>query len=364
MEAWREPQERIVLLVDLDYFYAQCEEIRHPELKGKPVAVCIFSGRTENSGAVSTSNYQARKLGIRSGLPIIAAKRMASQDTVFLRADMDYYEAVSTRIMSLLRTFSPVMEQASVDEAYLEFRGISYGEAAERGRELKEAVLRTEGLTCSIGIGPNKLIAKMAAGRSKPDGLTVVRPEETDAFLSALPAGDLFGVGKVTETRLKEMGIETVAQLRSAPLSKLQQTFGTGMGLWLYNASRGVDDSPVAEKRREQYGRIVTLKEDTRDRDILIAEASRLVPEITSMVEGDRQLFKTVSFIGILEDLSIRTKNRTLQDYTSSAEVIIQIIPSLVDSFLSEHGGKIRRLGIKVSNLTEMKQQKSLMDFG
>jgi len=356
-------EDRIVLLIDLDYFYAQCEEIRHPEFRGRPVAVCIYSGRTENSGAVSTANYEARRIGIRSGIPIIAARRMATQDTVFLKADLDYYDAVSMRLMSLLRMFSQKMEQASVDEAYLELRGKSYEEAEEIARQIKELIRKSEGLTCSIGIGKNKLIAKMASGVNKPDGLTVVRPEEVDTFLLSKKPGDLYGVGKVTESKLSEMGIETIAQLRDAPLSRLQSVFGSSMGLWLYNASRGIDDSPVEERKREQYGRIVTLKENTRDRDTLIQEASRLVPEVISMVQEDRQQFRTLSFIGILEDLSIRTKNRTLNEPTDNAQDVYAVLPQLIDSFLSEHTALIRRIGIKVSNLSEKKGQKKLLDF-
>ncbi len=357
--------ERTILHVDLDYFYAQCEEIRNPSLKGRPVAVCIYSGRTEDSGAVSTSNYEARKLGIKSGMPIAFAKRNASADTVFLRADLGHYDTVSERIMNFLHTFSPVMEQASIDEAYLDLTGIvsSFGDAADAARRIKEGLLAGEGLTCSIGIGPNKLIAKMAAGVNKPDGLTVIRDDQVEDFLSPMPVGRLFGVGKVTEKKLNEEGIETIGQLRDRTAPDTRRMFGSGMGGWLYNASRGIDEEPVMERKREQYGRIVTLKEDTRDSGILLEGARTLLQDVVEMVRKDGQAFKTVTFIGIMDDLSTRTKNRSMQEYTDELEPCMRMMPQLIDEFLSEHSRSIRRMGVKVSNLGEKKGQKMLSDF-
>ncbi len=357
--------ERIVLHVDLDCFYAQCEELRKPELKGRPVAVCIYSGRTEDSGAVSTSNYEARRLGIKSGMPIAFAKRNASADTAFLRADLEHYDMVSMRIMALLRTFTPVMEQASVDEAYLDVTGIApgYGEATAIGQRIKETLLGNESLTCSIGIGPNKLIAKMAAGVDKPDGLTVITPDLIEPFLSPMPVGQLFGVGKVTEKKLNEEGIETIGQLREMPLAELVKRFGQGMASWLYGASRGIDDTEVVERKREQYGRIVTLKEDTRDRAVLLETARQLMSDVVGMARQDGQAFKTVTFIGIMDDLSTRTKNRSLPEFVDDLDSCMRVMPLLVDEFLGEHSRNLRRMGVKVSNLGERKGQKMLSDF-
>lgn len=357
--------ERIVLHVDLDCFYAQCEELRKPEIRGKPVAVCIYSGRTEDSGAVSTSNYPARKLGIKSGMPIAFAKRSASADTVFLRADLDYYDAVSMRIMSVLKGFAPAMEQASVDEAYLELTGTvgNYEEAAAKAAAIKEAIMAAEHLTCSIGIGPNKLISKMAAGVNKPDGMTVITPEQVDSFLSPMPVGELFGVGKVTRQKLNDEGVETVQELRELPMEELRRLFGPGMGSWLYNASRGVDDETVEERKREQYGRIATLKEDTRDPKILSDTACTLLSDVMEMVRKDGQAFKTLTFIGIMDDMSTRSKNRSFPEYTDDLELCRRTLPQLITEFLAEHGRNLRRMGVKVSNLGENRGQKMLSDF-
>lgn len=351
--------------VDLDYFYAQCEELRNPDLKGKPTVVCIYSGRTEDSGAVSTSNYEARKLGIKSGLPIVAAKRMANSDTKFIHADLDYYDEVSERIMTILRTFVNVMEQASVDEAYLEFTGVleNFEQARQKAIVLKAEIMAREGLTCSVGIGPNKLISKMAAGVIKPDGLTVINEEDVQPFLDQMEVGKLFGVGRVTEGKLNDMEVQTVSDLRSLELRQLQQAFGGSMGSWLYNASRGIDTEQVKERKREQYGRIITLKEDTRDSNILAERASALMVEVAAMADREGLSFRTISFTGIMEDLSSKTKNRSLPDYTSDVELSRRVLMHLIDEFLAEHAGKLRRMGVKISNLSEKKGQKSLADF-
>ncbi|MEM3851885.1 MAG: DNA polymerase IV [Methanomassiliicoccales archaeon] len=356
-------RKRIVFHVDLDYFYAQCEQVRKPELRDKPVAVCIYSGRTEDSGAVSTANYAARALGVKSGLPIIVAKRIAAGRVEFIKADLDYYESVSMRIMAILRSCSSIFEQASVDEAYIEMHDISYGKAVAIAEDIKKKILEAERLTCSVGIGSNKLMAKMAAGFRKPDGLTLVREEENEKFLEDMQVGDIFGVGKVTEAKLNEMGIHTVSELRSMDLYTLQSKFGSSMGIWLYNASRGIDDEAVKERQREQYGKIVTLKSDTRDANTILSAANEMADEVATMVRADNQMFKTVSFIGILEDLSIRSKNKTLQEFADSGEAISGVMGELVERFLSEHEGKLRRIGIKVSNLSERKMQKKLWDF-
>ena len=175
------PQARIVMLVDLDYFFAQIEEIRNPALKSKPVVVGMYSGRTEDSGAVSTSNYLARKCNVKSGIPLfLAKKRLEGTDAVFLPVDYDYYQQVSDRIMAILRGYADTLEQAGIDEAYLDVTKKalgSYQEAETLAKEMKDAVKQKIGVTFSVGIGPNKLIAKIASDINKPDGVTIVRPE-------------------------------------------------------------------------------------------------------------------------------------------------------------------------------------------
>ena len=195
-------QARIIMLVDLDYFFAQCEELRNPSLKDKPVVVGMYSGRTEDSGAVSTANYLARKYGVKSGIPLfLAKKRLEGTDAVFLPVDYDYYQQISDRIMQILRGFPDAFEQVGIDEAYLDVTQRVHGSLDEAKRlvqQMKSAVKDQVGVTFSVGVGPNKLIAKIASDKQKPNGLTIVQPEEVEIFLSPLPVDNLLGVGRKT----------------------------------------------------------------------------------------------------------------------------------------------------------------------
>ncbi|MFQ5887527.1 MAG: DNA polymerase IV, partial [Candidatus Hydrothermarchaeales archaeon] len=204
---------RIILHIDMDYYYAAIEERENPDLKGKAVAVCMFTPRGEEGGAVTTANYEARKSGIHSGMSYSKAKKL-DPDAVFLPANFDFYWSISDRIMGILREYADNFEQVSVDEAFLDVSSkVKDFDGAKRlAVEIKKEVFNKEKLTCSIGIGPNKLIAKMASGVKKPDGLTAVRPEEVVDFLKPLGLTKLWGVGKKTEARLNEMGVSHVGE--------------------------------------------------------------------------------------------------------------------------------------------------------
>jgi len=234
-------QARIVMLVDLDYFYAQCEEIRKPSIKDKPVVICVFSGRTEDSGAVSTANYVARKYGIHSGIPISLAKKKlkdAKIEGIFLPVDPPFYKKISDKIMEILRDYSKHFEQVGIDEAYLDVTQktkANYIEAEDLARKIKKNVLTKEKLTCSIGVGPNKLVAKIAADVQKPNGLTVVRNHDLTSFMSPLPVCRLVGVGKKTEKKLETLNIRTVGQLSRFDIQRLIDIFGKKLGTYFHN---------------------------------------------------------------------------------------------------------------------------------
>jgi len=196
---------RIVMLADLDYFYAQVEERRDPSLIGRPVVVCVYSGRTEESGVVATANYSARGYGVRSGIPIaLAKKRLAGTDARFLPMEHERYKQVSERVMAILKRNADEFEQVGIDEAYLDVSGrvANFQEAERLARKIKDEVWGSESLTLSIGVGSNKVIAKIAADMNKPNGLTVVDDKDSKAFLSPLPVESLVGVGKKTADRM------------------------------------------------------------------------------------------------------------------------------------------------------------------
>ncbi|MDH7555698.1 MAG: DNA polymerase IV, partial [Candidatus Methanosuratincola sp.] len=239
---------RVILLADLDYFYSQAEELRNPSLRGKPVVVCVYSRRTEESGVVATANYEARRYGLRSGMPIaLAKKRLSGADPVFLPVDFAYYKEVSERVIRIIKEYSDQLEQVGLDEAYLDVsdRVEDYVEAEQLAKEIKRRVLQEAGLKLTVGAGPNKIIAKMASDAAKPDGLMVIRPEAVESFIGPLPVDKIPGVGKKTAERLERMGIKTVQDLARFDPVRLVDEFGESLGAYLHAASRGEDQDPV-----------------------------------------------------------------------------------------------------------------------
>jgi len=362
-------QARIVMLVDLDYFYAQCEERRNPSIKGKPVVVCVYSGRTEDSGAVSTANYVARKYGVKSGIPISLAKqKLKDVDAVFLPVDKEFYREVSDKIMEILRSHGDSFEQVGIDEAYLDVTQRTKGnhqEAEKLAETIKDDVLTRQQLTCSIGVGPNKLVAKIAADIQKPDGLTLVRPEEVESFLSPLPVRRLVGVGKKTEKKLETLGVRTVGQLARLDVQRLIEVFGRKLGTYFHNASLGIDDEPVQERSEpESVSRISTLKEDTRDLAVILDEAYRLCDEVHSRLFQQGLVYRSVSIYVVAGDLSVHSRSKTFENPTSDLETFRKTVKELYEKFLSESDVEARRVGVKVSNLTKKEElQKQITNF-
>ncbi len=305
---------RIILHVDMDYFFAQCEERERPEIKGKPVVVCVYSGRTEESGAVSTSNYEARRLGVKAGIPISRAKKLAPE-AVFLPVNMELYRSISDEVMEILRGYCDVLEKESVDEAFCDITGkvSDFEEAKLLALAIKEEIKQKTGLTCSTGVAPNKLVAKIASDFRKPDGLTAVKPEEVTRFMAPLKITDLTGVGKKTGERLNELGVKTIGELSTMPAEELIREFGQAKGAWLKQASQGIDYSEVEEREgTEQIGRITTLKQDTGELNVIRAAINQLSEDVHRKLEARKLGFKSVTFVAISTDFKIRTKTHTL----------------------------------------------------
>ena len=205
--------QRVIFHIDFDYFYAQCEELRSPELKTKPVAVCVYSDRGGESGAIATANYMARKFGVKSGMPIRFAKKRLEErpDSIFLPTDFDYYSDISEKAMKIIEGFADTFEYVGRDEAYLDVSKKTEGDfkkASHLAQQIKNTIREKVKLTCSIGISPNKLVSKIASDFKKPDGLTVVTPEKVEVFLEPLKIRDIPGIGKKTEERFNEMKLE------------------------------------------------------------------------------------------------------------------------------------------------------------
>ena len=362
-------QNRVIMLVDLDYFFAQCEELRNPALKTKPVVVGVYSGRTADSGAVSTANYVARKFGVKSGIPLfLAKKRLEGAEAVFLPVDHEFYEQISDRVMQALRGYADSFEQVGIDEAYLDvtqkIQG-SFEAATDLAQKMKNDVKNQVGITFSVGVGPNKLVAKIASENQKPDGLTVVKPEEVARFLSPLPVDRLIGVGRKTSAKMDSLGIKTIGDLANYDVSRLVQIFGKSLGVYFHNAANGVDNEPVQESgEAESISRISTLKENTRDLALILEKASQLIEDIHKELVQRGISFKQVGIIAIMTDLSARSRSQTLETPTKDKAILAKTVTALFEKFLDESELEIRRVGVKISNFAkEETEQKQLTSF-
>jgi len=359
----------VIFLADFDYFFAQCEELRNPAIKEKPVVVGVYSGRTEDSGAVSTSNYIARKYGVKSGLPLFMAKRkLEGTEAVFLPVDHEYYEQISNRIMNIFRKYASELEQVSVDEAYLDVSeqvGCSFGKARDYALTIKADVKAQVGISLTIGVGPNKLVAKIACDSQKPDGLTIVRSEQTKEFLAPLPINRLLGIGKKTAARMDQMGIKTIGDLAVYDCQRLIEGFGKVLGIYFHNAANGIDNEPVKEQgEAESISKIGTLKYDTHNLDFVLQKTDELIDVVFEEVSKKEYSFKTVSIYVVNVDLSGKSRSITLEQPVKDKETIRRNVRILFEKYLSESPLEIRRVGVKISGFSkEEPQQKSLMSF-
>jgi len=355
---------RIIAHIDMDAFYAAVEERHHPELRGRPVVVGADPKGGKGRGVVTAASYAARKYGIRSALPISrawrlaeAARRRGEPEAVFVRGDRALYREVSDRLMTIIAQGADAFEEASIDEAYVDLSSLGSMERSEaHARSLKEEIVEREGLTCSIGIGPNKLVAKIASDFRKPDGLTLVRPDEVQGFLDGLRIRVIPGIGPKTEAVLQEKGIRTVAELRSVELVKLREWFGKP-GEELYEKVRGHSDDPVSsEWERKSVGEQETFEEDTRDSVFVLGRAHALAGEVfRRFVAENFEAFRTVTVTVRFTGFVTVSRSRTSQTPASSVEQLQAEVRQLLEPFFDARenpkGKKIRLIGVRVEKL-------------
>ena len=359
---------RVIGHIDLDYFYAQIEEVEDPSLKERPVIVCVFSGRTEDSGVVSTANYGARALGVHSGMPIVLAKKkLEGKDPAVIKMDHEKYEVVSGRIMEIIEQKVDVLEPTGIDEAFFDLTsstGGDYAKARERAESIKISIFQSEHLTSSVGLGRSKVVAKLGSDMAKPNGLMVITPERTAETLNPLPVTRLYGIGPKTASTLEEMGIKTVRGLSGAAAPDLEARFGRKFGAYLLAAATGTDEDPVvAGLEPTQFSRIVTLKHDTRDPADVFRQLAEGIQYVHGKVTVSKKLFKTVTAIGILTDLSTKTKSRTFETPTDDASTFKDTALELFQELSKLAGKDFRRAGIRVSGLVATEDQISLSEY-
>jgi DNA polymerase IV (DinB-like DNA polymerase) len=351
---------RIILHVDMDHFYTAVEEREHPEYKGNPVIVGADPKEGRGRGVVSTSNYEARKTGVRSGMPISRAWKLCPQ-AIYLRPNFPLYIRVSEEIMEIARKFADKFEQWGLDEAFLDVsdRVKDYNQAEDLARKMKLEILRKERLTCSIGIGPNKLVAKVASDFHKPDGLTLIKENEVTKFLEPLPVRKLLWIGRKTEQKLKVFGITTIGELARYDPTVLTETFGV-VGLQMHLMARGIDRSEV-ETRGEikSISHETTFEEDTNDTDMILRTADMLSEEVAREAKSQDFSFKTVTVKLRYENFETHTSAKTLSFVTNRTQDVKKTARNLLQPYLTRNR-KVRLIGIRVSTLTKGDKQMTL----
>jgi len=353
-------QRRIIFHVDMDQFFAAVEERIHPEIKGKLVVVGADPKGGKGRGVVSTCNYEARKYGVRSGMPITKAWRLCP-DAVFLPVNIPLYLQVSNRIMEILSNYADKFESWGIDEAFLDLssRVKDFEEAKRLALQIKKEVYEKEQLTCSIGIGPNKLVAKIASDFQKPDGLTVVDEKDVKAFLEPLDIDKLLWVGKKTAGRLNALGIKTIGDLAHYDPSVLAEKFGV-MGTQLYLYAQGIDRSEVAIRGEvKSIGRNVTFEKDTTDWDFVLKVLDKLCEEVHKEVKEYNFLFKTVTVTVRYENFETHTHSKTLPFLTNRLEDYKKTAHELMQPYLRPER-KIRLIGSRISSLVSAEKQTRL----
>jgi DNA polymerase IV (archaeal DinB-like DNA polymerase) len=366
-----ELEDKVIFHIDFDYFYAQCEELRKPELRNIPCVVCVYSGRDEDSGVVSTCNYNARKYGVKAAMPIKLAKsKLKDVEAKFLPTDMPYYQDISRDVMRIIQNYGDLFEQVSVDECYVDFTRVTnsdFNDAKIFASSLQKNIKHQSKLTCSIGVGPNKLISKIASAVIKPNGITVVSREEAKNFISNCKIEDIPGVGPKTLKKLQALGINSISDISKNSIFELRDVLGYKTAAFLVNASNAIDNSQIkARETSKQIGKIVTLKKDTAEMEQINMTTASLCTTIYENLSNKKQAFKVLTIILILENLHHVSISRSLKLYTASFDELQKNSLSIIKEMIKNNSisiQNIRRMGVVVSELKDISGQNSLLNY-
>ena len=345
-------ERRTILHVDLDAFYVSAEMRERPELRGLPVAVGANPEGGKGRGVVIAASYEARKFGLKSGMPISVAYRLAPKAT-YIPPSWGLYERVSEEVMDTLRGFADKFEQGSIDEAFLDITGRAADEDSARrvAMDVKKAVKEKHGLTCSIGVGPNKSSAKIASDRNKPDGLTVVPFNGVAGFLAPLPIGVVPGIGKKTGDFLNQRGISIIGQLQQLDGKQLMSWFGKN-GVWLWGVIHGEENVEVRQQEIPKSLSVErTFKEDVKDYRTVRREAALGVSELMRRVKSAGYSYRVAGIkVRFARGFETHTREKTLVSHTDSEEPLLETVDKLLDEFESS-GRSFRLIGVRVSGI-------------
>jgi len=344
---------RRILHIDMDAFFSSVEQKTRPELIGKPVVIG-GDGDPTKRGVVSTASYEARKFGIHSAMPLRTAYRLCP-GAVFLPVDYEEYSRISRKFKAVLREITPIMEDVGIDEAFLDISSVER-DSDEIALEIKRRIGEETGLNCSIGIAPNRLLAKIASDLEKPDGLTIITEGDIEKRIWPLPARKLQGVGPKTEAYLKELGIRTIGELASLSLEKLVEEFGQSYGSYLYEASRGIDESDlVTHWDPKSISKETTFQRDIDNWQLIAKNLAELTRDVVAVMKEDGYRGRTVTVKVRFGDFRTYTRAKTLPQLTGSeAEIRRAAFDCLGRVELKK---RVRLVGVRVSNLEKVEKE-------
>ena len=349
---------RTIIHIDLDSFFVSVEQVLNPELKGKPVVV---GGNPNRRGVVATASYEARAFGLRSGMPLVTAARLCPE-AIFIEGNFARYREFSQKFMAILIDFSPFIEPAGIDEAYLDVTGFEsiHGSIRQMAIKMKQRVRSELGLTASIGIAGCKVVAKVASDLSKPDGLIEVAPGEEHNFLAPLPVEKLPGVGKQAAKVVKGLGVHTIGDLSRMPSHTLKSRLGSA-GETLHRFANGIDDRQVLPPgEAKSISRETTFGENTRDRSFLEATLWAQSEKVGADLRQQGKQAKCVTLKLRYADFSSITRSHTLRESVDTDRAIFETGIRLLEKALAMERQAVRLIGIGVSNLVEASRQATL----
>lgn len=339
----------MIIHVDMDAFYASVEIRDRPELAGKPVVV---GGSPDGRGVVAAASYEARKYGVHSAMPAAQARRLCP-NAVFLRSRIDYYAKVSKQIREVFEAFTPLVEPLSLDEAFLDVTGSEqlFGPAETIARRIKAEIFGQLRLVASTGVAPNKFLAKIASDLDKPDGFVVVKPDEVDTFLEALPVERIWGVGRQGSKTMHRLGVRTIGELKQLPVEVLESSFGSS-GEHFWRLARGLDDRPVVPDREaKSISHETTFETDLADATVLRSWLFELTDQVGRRLRRHELRGGTAHLKVRFSDFRTLTRSQKLSEPTNATDELFSVVVEMLETRLPGKHPPVRLLGMGVSDI-------------